>query len=42
MKDSWIINIEHLNKTFTVNHQPVQVLKDISLQIQRGEFVTIT
>ena len=41
MKDSWIINIEHLNKTFTVNHQPVQVLKDISLQIQRGEFITI-
>ncbi len=36
-----VINIEHLNKVFTVDKKPVQVLKDISLQVKEGEFVTI-
>ena len=36
-----IINVEHLNKQFMVDKQPMEILKDINLQIQRGEFVTI-
>ena len=37
----YIINIEHLNKKFLVNKQPMQVLKDINLHIKKGEFITI-
>jgi ABC-type nitrate/sulfonate/bicarbonate transport system ATPase subunit len=36
-----IINVEHLNKQFLVDKQPMEVLRDINLQIQRGEFITI-
>ena len=36
-----IINVEHLNKTFTVNKQSMQVLKDINLKVKKGEFITI-
>ena len=36
-----IINVEHLNKHFMVDKQPMEILRDINLQIQRGEFVTI-
>lgn len=36
-----IINIEHLSKTFVVDKQPMQVLKDINLQVKKGEFITI-
>lgn len=36
-----IVKVEHLNKEFTANGTPFQVLKDISLTIDRGEFVTI-
>lgn len=35
------INIEHLNKHFLVDKQSVEVLRDINLQIKKGEFVTI-
>ncbi len=36
-----IINVEHLNKTFTVNKQSMQVLRDINLKVKKGEFITI-
>lgn len=40
-KNSYIINIEHLNKQFIVDKKPVQVLNDINLHIKKGEFITI-
>ncbi|MCI8750436.1 MAG: ABC transporter ATP-binding protein [Lachnospiraceae bacterium] len=40
-KDDYIINVEHLNKHFLVDKQPVQVLQDINLHIKKGEFITI-
>lgn len=39
--DESIINIEHLNKQFLVDKQPIEVLRDINLQVKKGEFVTI-
>ena len=36
-----IIHVEHLNKQFIVDKQPIDVLKDINLQVKKGEFVTI-
>lgn len=36
-----IINIEHLNKKFLVDKQPMEVLRDINLQVKKGEFITI-
>lgn len=41
MKEEFIINVEHLNKKFVVNKQPMEVLHDITLQIKKGEFITI-
>lgn len=35
------IRVEHLNKTYLVDKQPVEVLKDVSLEIREGEFITI-
>lgn len=35
---NYIINVEHLNKHFIVNKQPMEVLRDINLQIKKGEF----
>lgn len=40
-KEEFIINVEHLNKQFMVDKQPMQVLREINLQIKRGEFITI-
>lgn len=40
-KENNIINIEHLNKHFLVDNQPMEVLRDINLQIKKGEFITI-
>lgn len=40
-QQKYIINVEHLNKQFIVDKQPLQVLKDITLQVGKGEFVTI-
>lgn len=37
----YIINIEHLNKQFLVDKQPIDVLRDINLHIKKGEFITI-
>ena len=39
--DNYIINVEHLNKQFVVDKQPMEVLRDINLQIKKGEFITI-
>ena len=39
--NNYIINVEHLNKQFLVDKQPMDILKDITLQIKKGEFVTI-
>ncbi len=40
-QQKYIINVEHLNKQFMVDKQLLQVLKDITLQVGKGEFVTI-
>ncbi|MGN0153672.1 MAG: ABC transporter ATP-binding protein [Lachnospiraceae bacterium] len=40
-EDDYIINVEHLNKQFLVDKQPIDVLKDINLQVKKGEFITI-
>lgn len=39
--EKYIINVKHLNKQFMVDKQPMEVLRDITLQIPQGEFVTI-
>lgn len=36
-----IIKIEHLNKQFLVDKKPMQILRDINLDIKKGEFITI-
>lgn len=36
-----IIRVEHLNKQFLVDKKPMEVLKDINLSVERGEFITI-
>lgn len=35
------LSIKHLNKTFNVDGNDVPVLKDINLEVQKGEFITI-
>lgn len=40
-KDNFIINVQHLNKQFIVDKQSIEVLRDINLQIKKGEFITI-
>ncbi len=36
-----IIRISHLSKKFTVEKQTLEVLRDINLEIKKGEFITI-
>lgn len=36
-----ILHIEHLNKTFDVDGKQIEVLRDINLDINEGEFITI-
>lgn len=36
-----IIKIQHLNKYFVVDKKPMEILRDINLEIQKGEFITI-
>lgn len=36
-----ILEAKALNKTYTVNHQNIMVLNDISLTVEQGEFVVI-
>ncbi|MFT4021817.1 MAG: ABC transporter ATP-binding protein [Acinetobacter sp.] len=35
------VEIKNLNKFFNINSQPVQILQNINLDIQRGEFIAI-
>lgn len=37
-----VISIKNLNKIYTNEQISVHVLKDINLQISRGEFIAIT
>ncbi len=36
-----LISIEHLNKTYIMGTEKVEALKDVSLQIDRGEYVAL-
>lgn len=36
-----ILSINHLKKDFVINGKTVEVLKDINLEVQRGEFISI-
>ena len=40
-QQDYIINVEHLNKQYMVDKQPMDILTDIHLQIKKGEFITI-
>lgn len=40
-EDDAIIKVEHLNKYFLVDKEPMEVLRDINLEIKKGEFITI-
>jgi len=35
------INIKHLNKSFRVNNEKIDILSDINLDIKQGEFISI-
>ena len=35
------LSIQNVNKSFTVDGQKVDVLKDINLEVQEGEFIAI-
>ena len=41
MGNETILKIEHLNKQFDVDGNTINVLKDINLEIEEGEFITI-
>ena len=41
MSEDIIINVENLNKQFLVDKKPMEVLRNINLQIKKGEFITI-
>lgn len=36
-----LISIEHLNKTYIMGAEKIEALKDVSLQIDRGEYVAL-
>lgn len=36
-----ILKIDHLKKDFIIKDQTVEVLKDISLDVRRGEFISL-
>ena len=36
-----VIHVEHLNKSFITDKKPLEVLRDINLDIKEGEFITI-
>lgn len=40
-ENSPIIKVEHLNKQFVVDKKKLEILRDINLEIQKGEFITI-
>jgi len=35
------LNISHLNKSFNVNNEKIDILSDINLEIKQGEFISI-
>lgn len=35
------LEIDHLDKVYTAGRQPIQALRDVNLQVTRGEFVSI-
>lgn len=39
--EEYVINVQHLNKQFLVDKQSIDILKDINLQVKKGEFITI-
>ena len=39
--DGALINIANINKTYVVGEQPLQVLKDITLTINKGDYLSI-
>ena len=41
MSEEYSLEIKHLNKYFNVDGKSVEILKDINLQIKKGEFITI-
>lgn len=40
-KNEVVLKVEHLNKRFVVDKQAIEVLRDINLEIYKGEFITI-
>ena len=36
-----MLNVKHLNKTYTVGSNSYPVLKDLSFQVKKGEFVAV-
>ncbi len=40
MSDNTVIEAQHLDLTFQTNDGPVQALKDVSLSVQKGDFVS--
>ena len=36
------LSIQNVNKSFTVDGQKVDVLKDINLEVQEGEFIAMS
>lgn len=41
MSSRYIIEVEHLSRTFNVGEMMVKGLDDVTLQIERGDFVAI-
>ena len=37
-----ILRVENLNKTYSIPNGRLQILQDVNLQVQQGEFVAIT
>lgn len=41
MEDTAVITMEHINKSYSVGEKPLHVLKDVSLKVQKGEYLAI-
>ena len=42
VKNSILIQASHLSRTLTLGNEPLHVLKDLSFEIRRGEWVSLT
>lgn len=40
-ESKYILEVEHLDKTFHINNEDVPVLQDFNLKIEKGEFISI-